>query len=242
MKVISFCLYGNDELYTIGAIKNAEAVKNLLPDWNSMFFCADDLSENVITEIKKHGGIVVLMDHNESFTGMFWRFLPISYDNVTIMMSRDCDSRIFERDVFAIREFEKSHYNYSIIRDHPIGHHYKINGGMWGAKKTEYIKNIDVYVEEFLKSRFKHIYNTPDSKKDSIRNQDQIFLSQIIYPNIVSDSLIHDEYFKYEPHCVKLNHDRKSCDFAFIGESIDINDESRDAPLQRLPTKQRYIQ
>ncbi len=86
MKVISFCLYGTDPLYTIGAIKNAKAVKELLPDWNSMFFCADDVDENVITEIKKYGGIVKIMDSNESFTGMFWRFLPISYDEVTIMM------------------------------------------------------------------------------------------------------------------------------------------------------------
>ena len=39
MKVISFCLYGNDPLYTVGAIKNARYIKELLPDWNSMFFC-----------------------------------------------------------------------------------------------------------------------------------------------------------------------------------------------------------
>lgn len=240
MKVISFCLYGNNPLYTIGAIKNAKAIKELLPDWKSMFFCADDVDTKVIDQIKEHGGIVKIMDHNESFTGMFWRFLPISYDDVSIMMSRDCDSRVFERDVVAIREFENSKYNYSIIRDHPIGHHYRINGGMWGAKKTDFIKKIDLYINEFLKTKFSHIYNTPESKEDSIRNQDQMFLGQIIYPNIVKDALIHDEYFRYEPNCIKLNHDRKNCDFAFIGESVDVNDESRDAPLQRLPTKQRY--
>lgn len=240
MKIISFCLYGDDPLYNIGAIKNAKAVKELLPDWNSMFFCADNVNSETIEEIKKYEGIIRLMDHKESFTGMFWRFLPISYDEVTIMMSRDCDSRVFERDVVAIREFEKSSYNYNIIRDHPIGHHYRINGGMWGAKKTDFIKNINTYVNSFLKSTFNHMYGTEEAKRDSIRNQDQIFLVNHIYPHIVKDSLIFDEYFKYEPHVIKLNHDRKSCDFAFIGESLDVNDESRDAPFQRLPIKQRY--
>ena len=103
-----------------------------------------------------------------------------------------------------------------------------------------YIKNINLYIGDFLKTRFSHMYGTEEAKKDSIRNQDQIFLVQNIYPHIVKDSLIHDEYFKYEPHSIKLNHDRKLCDFAFIGESLDINDESRDAPFQRLPIKQRY--
>jgi hypothetical protein len=240
MKVISFCLYGDNPLYTVGAVKNAKLVKELLPDWKSMFFCADNVREEVINDLKSHDAIIHMMDHNESFTGMFWRFLPISFPDVEIMMSRDCDSRIFERDVYAIREFESSPYHYSIIRDHPLGHHWRMNGGMWGAKKTDYIKNIDRYIQDFLRSRHSHIYNTPASKIDSIRNEDQIFLVSVIYPQVVNDALIHDEYFMYEPHVKKMGHDRKSCDFAFVGESIDENDQSRDAPLQRLPTVQRY--
>ncbi len=240
MKIISFCLYGNNPLYTIGAIKNAKLVKELLTDWNSMFFCADDVEQSILDEITNNGGIVKIMDSNVSFTGMFWRFTPITFDDVEIMMSRDCDSRIFERDVCAIREFENSDYNYNIIRDHPIGHHYQINGGMWGAKKTDYISHINLYIDSFLRNNCKHIYNTNEAKKDSIRDYDQIFLRNIIYPNIVDEALIHDEYFKYETHCKKLNHDRKDCDFAFIGESIDEFDQSRDAPFQRLPTKNRY--
>jgi hypothetical protein len=49
----------------------------------------------------------------------------------------------------------------------------------------------------------------------------------VIYPNIVSESLIYDEYYNYELNSCKINRDRKIDNFAFIGESVDENDKSR---------------
>jgi hypothetical protein len=169
---------------------------------------------------------------------MFWRFLPISFNDVNLMVVRDCDSRVSERDVACLNEFENSEYKYNIIRDHPIGHRWNINGGMWAAKKTDYIVKINDYVEDYL-SNFKFMINTEEALQDSLRDKDQIFLSNEIYPNIVGDSLIHDEYFKYESNCKPINHDRKSNDFAFIGESIDENDNPRGD--QRSPIKEIYF-
>jgi hypothetical protein len=227
MKVFSFSIYGDNPIYTIGGVKNAKLIKELFPDWKGVFYIADDVDKNIVEEIENQGSIVELIDHNKSFTGMFWRFAAISNPNIDVMIVRDCDSRLSERDVLAIQEFMESDKNFHIIRDHPIGHHYPINGGMWGCKKTDFTSNLFNIIEKYLKDNYSHIYNTSSSKIDSIRNADQIFLKNIIYPMVVNDSLIHDEYFKFEESSKPINHDRKINNFAFIGESIDENDKPR---------------
>lgn len=226
MKVFSFCLYGNNPIYTIGAIENLKIINTLFPDWKTIVSYANNVDPIIISELRDNGAILIEKDYKLSFTGMFWRFLPISFDDVEVMVSRDCDSRVSERDVACLEEFLSSSYDYNIIRDHPIGHYWRINGGMWATKKTEYIVKIDSYVESYLR-KFQNIIGTDSALNDSIRNHDQIFLSEVIYPNIVNNCLIHDEYFKYENNCKAINHDRKSNNFAFIGESIDENNEPR---------------
>jgi protein O-GlcNAc transferase len=233
MKVFSFSIYGNNPIYTIGGVKNAKLVKELFPDWNSIFYIADDVKSDIIEDIKSYGGIVELMPVNESFTGMFWRFMAITRLDVDVMIVRDCDSRLSERDVASIDEFLISDKLYHIVRDHPIGHHYPINGGMWGCKQNPFIKRINHHINDFLNINYRHLYNTDEAKKDSIRNADQMFLMQRIYPIAVNNCLVHDEYFKYESFAKPINHDRKLNNYAFIGESIDENDEPRGD--QRTP-------
>ena len=239
MKVFSYSIYGDNPIYTIGGVKNAKLVKELFPDWRSIFYIADDVSSDIIEQIKDYGGIIELMPSNESFTGMFWRFMAITRPDVDVMIVRDCDSRISERDVAAIEEFMLSDKLYHIVRDHPIGHHYPINGGMWGCKKNTFISRINNHINDYLKTNFSHVFNSENAKKDSIRNADQMFLMERIYPNTVNSLIVHDEYFKYEPFAKPINHDRKSNDFAFIGESIDENDDPRGD--QRIPIKSIYF-
>jgi hypothetical protein len=233
MKVFSFSIYGDNPIYTIGGVKNLKLVNNLFPDWKSIFYIADDVSPQIIEEIRYNGGIIEMMPSNESFTGMFWRFLAITRNDVDVMIVRDCDSRVSERDVAAINDFIGSDKSYHIVRDHPIGHHYPINGGMWGCKKTAFISRINNHVNDFLKDNYGYIFNTENAKKDSIRNADQIFLMERIYPNIINSLMVHDEYFRYEPFAKPITHDRKENNFAFIGESVDENDIPRGD--QRTP-------
>jgi protein O-GlcNAc transferase len=238
MKVFSFSIYGDNPIYTIGGVKNAKLVKELFPEWKSIFYIADNVNPDIIKQIESYDGIVELKPANESFTGMFWRFMAISRNDVDVMIVRDCDSRISERDVISINEFIGSNNLYHIVRDHPIGHHYPMNGGMWGCKQNPFINRINHYIKDFLNSNYKHIFNTDNAKQDSIRNADQMFLMQRIYPIVINNCIVHDEYFRYEPFSKPINHDRKSNDFAFIGESIDENDNPRGD--QRTPIKKIY--
>jgi hypothetical protein len=228
MKVFSLSLFGNNPIYTIGTIKNVILIKELFPGWE-VFVYTDKQKEDKIIEELIILGCIIRYESNQRWYNSTWRFKAITEKGVDVMVCRDSDSRISERDVAAIDEWLKSDYDYNIIRDHPIGHHWKMNAGMWGAKKNNFIITIDALLEGYKKSNPQLLNH---------KNFDQLFLRDIIYPKIVDNSLIHDEYYGYEVNAKPINHDRKSNDFKFIGESIDENDIPRGE--QRKEIKQIY--
>ena len=62
-----------------------------------------------------------------------WRFLPTLDPSVTVMMSRDLDSRITERERAAVAEWLESDKSLHAMRDHPW-HTVPLMAGGWGAK------------------------------------------------------------------------------------------------------------
>ena len=64
---------------------------------------------------------------------MLWRFLPTLDPQVSVVMSRDLDSRLTEREAAAVREWLESDRSLHAMRDHPF-HTVPIMGGGWGAK------------------------------------------------------------------------------------------------------------
>lgn len=212
-------------------VKNIILIKKLFPDWKVHIYMPFDQDEKYVNEINKYENVVITLATNNEYFNSTWRFMSICEDWVDIMVCRDADSRISIRDKIAIDEWLSSDYNYHIIRDHPIGHHWPMNAGMWGAKKTNFIKHIDEMLEICENKN-------PNMKKFS--TFDQEFLKYEIYPIIVKESLIHDEYYKYEPHASPIKHDRKLNDFAFIGESLDENEIPRGD--QRSPIRDIYSQ
>ena len=133
MNVFSFSLYGNNPIYLIGVVKNLEIINYLFPDWKTIISYADNVDKNIITELRDKGAILIEKDHKFSFTGMFWRFLPICDTSVDVMISRDCDSRLCMREKYAVDDWISSGNGFHIMRDHPH-HGYHILGGMWGCR------------------------------------------------------------------------------------------------------------
>ena len=64
---------------------------------------------------------------------MLWRFLPTLDPEVSVVMSRDLDSRFTEREAAAVTEWLESNRSLHAMRDHPW-HGVPIMGGGWGAK------------------------------------------------------------------------------------------------------------
>jgi len=137
-KIISFSLYGNNSMYTIGAFCNAELAKIIYPGWICRFYCGESISKEIVDALKKYDNVeVVSMKEDMSYSYMMWRFLPVDDDDVTIMLCRDADSRLSYREKSCVDIFLESDKLLHSIQDH--GLHDNIMGGMWGMKKNDRI-------------------------------------------------------------------------------------------------------
>lgn len=186
LKVVSYSLFGSNPLFIIGAKENAKLVKKYYYDWKAWFYVSNKIEKSVINDLKKEGAHVIIKESKtDSMEGLIWRFLAISDLNVDLMIVRDCDSRITNREAMAVNQWLDSHKTFHIMKDHPF-HRMLIMGGMWGCRKP---LNFDIkeLVDEFV------IKNYP--KKDFVYGWDQNFLAKEIYPKIKNDVFIHDEFF-----------------------------------------------
>lgn len=226
MKILAFSLYGDDPIYTIGAIKNSTLHKTIFSEWEMRVYHNNTVPKEILEQLQDNNVTLINVGEDTGYRGSLWRFLPAS-ENIERFISRDTDSRISERDECAVEEWIESDKNFHIIREHPIGHNWVINAGMWGCKGG-ILTNLNSIMDDFL-SRF-------DSKNN--KYSDQLFLKEVVYPLAKNNSLIHDEYFNYEQTGITIKRDRKLDDFAFIGESIDENDEPRGD--QRTPIINLY--
>jgi hypothetical protein len=216
IKVLSFSLYGDNPIYTIGCIKNAELRKHIFTDWEMWVYHNNTVPQNILDRLKELNVKLINMNEDNGFFGSLWRFNPISDENVEYFISRDCDSRISLRDETAVNEWIYSNKSFHIIREHPIGHGWVINAGMWGAKGGS-IPNFDELVKNYL-------FNNHIPNEKSI---DQLFLRDVVYPTAVKDLFLHDEFFNYEGIGTNIKRDRRIDNFAFIGETLDENDLPR---------------
>lgn len=225
MKVISFSLYGDNPKYTIGAIKNSELKETFFPGWEMRVYHNDSVPNYVLEQLEANNVVLVNTGVEQGVCNAMWRFAPAS-EKVECFISRDCDSRLFERDAVAVQEWLDSGKCFHIIRDHPGGHAWEISAGMWGARGC-FVGSIQ--------EKMNHYIQTSSWVTD--RAVDQRFLQEIIYPRAVESLFLHDEYFNYEGIGTPIKRDRKLDDFAFIGEPFDENDNQlanhRDMIIQR---------
>jgi len=237
MKVISFCLYGNKPIYTIGCIRNLELLKKVFVGWEAWVYHNTSVNQETLKQLQELGAKTILVDEDKGFENSLWRFKPIEDSQVDFFISRDTDSRLSERDEVAVNEWIESGKTFHVVRDHPVGHSWGINAGIFGAKGGS-IPNFFELLENYLV----WYKSTPHLVYD--RYIDQCFLRDIIHPRIVGDMFLHDEYFNVnfngEGQGHKIKRDLLLDKFAFVGESIDEN----DIPIQgqRIEVIKRYFQ
>jgi len=204
-KIISFSLWGDNPKYTIGAIKNAELTPIIYPGWISRFYCGESVPTDIIkTLISLPNTEVVMMDVDGDWTGMFWRFYAC--EDSDIMLSRDTDSRLSNREKLAVDEWLESDKDFHIMRDHPY-HNTEILGGMWGVRNG-LLKNMKQLINDYTKGDFWQV--------------DQNFLREKIYPLVVNNSFTHDTYFNYNTNSKQFP--SKSINKEFVGDVFDENE------------------
>lgn len=208
MKYLSFSLWGDQPIYNIGAIKNAELWKEIYSDWQMIVYYDNSVPTETIDKLKSMDVKLVDMS-NKNIYGMFWRFFANDLPNCEYAIFRDCDSRLSLREKLAVDEWIASKKTLHVMRDHPYhripcgNFELGLLGGMWGikGKKIKISQLISIYPN---KSLIKY-------------GEDQTFL-RVIYNLYRNDRVTHDEFFENFPFPIPRENGR------FIGERIDINE------------------
>lgn len=202
-KIISFSLWGNNPKYCVGAIRNSELRQKYYPDWVCRFYVHKDVPSEYIESLQSIDGTeVVIEDRPPNWTGMFWRFEPISEEDVSVMISRDCDSRLNEREADAVSEFMNSEKLFHIMRDHPY-HGFNVLGGMFGIKKG-ILNNMKDLCARFAQT---DNYGT-----------DYVFFDTIIREIPHQAIMVHDPFFS------KIDFPSPRKGSQFVGQVFDEND------------------
>jgi hypothetical protein len=185
-KVLSFSLFGNNELYTIGAIENAKMSSLIYPDWETRFYIGSDVNVDIVEQLKSYSNIVVIIcEKLNDYDGLFWRFKPFYDSEVSIWISRDCDSRISHLEKKCVDEWLLTDKSVHIIRD-SHNHVYEIMAGMFGVNNV----------------LFKQRYGVIDlvNNFSNHREDDQTLLTKKLWPLIINDHLCHDYWNHNTPH------------------------------------------
>ena len=225
-RVFSFSLYGTGEKYSQGMLENLKLIQNKFPDWEVWIYLASDVLPPVIKQIQKYKNAkVISVPRKTNAENMPDRFLPIDDPSVDIMIVRDADSRVYDRDVGCILDFMQSDKKFHIILDHCGHRHYLILGGMWGIKKGALSGNVKI---QKLLTDFKNENNASNGY-----GSDQEFLRKSLFPLIKHSVLFHDGANSMQPEhqsFVKTPFRIPLHDVDFIGQTY----EADNRPVYKL--------
>ena len=197
-KIISYSLWGNDPKYTYGAIKNAETALEHYPEWECWFYCANNVSFDIILKLKSFKNTTVIQcNNNGGWKFATERFLAISEEDVERVIFRDCDSRFSKREVAAVNEWIESKKTLHIMKDHPWHAGFPILAGLWGLSN-----NFSFDMKDLLRS-----YKNHDQY-----HYDQIFLANFVWDKYKNDCVVHDEIFNNNPFPVEMEN------YHYVGE------------------------
>jgi hypothetical protein len=221
-KLICFSLWGNIDSFWFGADMNAKLAKIYYPDFICRFYVDNDCPTERVETLKLNENVEIIRMSNSltfdktfekrtEYEGMFWRFWAVDDNDVEIVLSRDCDSRLSLRESLAVKEWIASDKDFHIMRDHPQ-HLTPIMGGMWGCK-TKVFRNLNFDMEKISKEYLSH-------KKTMIVGKDQDFLAEVVYPLIRNNSIQHSEFGISYGDPIR-NFPTSRNDYEFVGDSFD---------------------
>lgn len=227
MNVISFSLFGSAPLYTRGAVVNAERYPKLLPGWKCVFFVGTDVPADVKLKLKQ-AGAEVREPNPEIANGMFWRYTVLDDPKVQRAIFRDTDSRPSQREVGALKEWEKSTKPFTSLSDH-VHHTLPLGGGLWGVdfekfkSETETPHLLRHVSEAIIKSR---LAKRPYKRADSY-SLDQTFLIHFVWPLAKKHGVLRHDLATRHLFRESVPWPGKSdfADLSFVGEIVNEREE-----------------
>jgi hypothetical protein len=173
-KIISMSIWGDNPRYIIGTKKQVALGKKYYPEWRSRVY-TDDVRK--FEDIKDDCDLIQV---NDDTWGFYWRFFPLYESEDNIVMVRDPDSRITIREKMCIDEWLASGKKFHTFKDHEAHYEFPIIGCAYA-----YRGKFDDRTLEIMKYFMNH---------HKYYLSDQIFLRDVIYPQVKDDMMLHSMY------------------------------------------------
>lgn len=188
-KVISYCLWGTENRYIKGMLRNIQLARDIYPGWHVYVYLGKDADTWLVEALEKTAfehDVPLEIWHRDiaDWRLMLDRFRAILEPGVDVMISRDADSRLTLREKAAVDEWLASDYGAHSISDHPH-HSLAMMGGLCGFKK------------HCIPANFSSMLDDWQFTTEAKWQQDQDFLNQKLLPLISNHLLRHDDFFRH---------------------------------------------
>lgn len=172
-KIISFSVYGNKDKYVGGMFENLKRAKIIYPGWRVRIYT--ETKHPAIRDFKLFGAEIAECGSNDVHSGAFWRFFAAEDPEAELVIFRDSDSRLGNKEKAAVDDWIASGRKAHLMFDHQ--HHVPagVMAGMWGVKGGVLPGIKDAIIAYGQK----------------IAHMDTRFLEQWVYPKIKGSHLVH---------------------------------------------------
>jgi hypothetical protein len=212
MKALCFSVYGDDPLYCVGAVKNAETASIFYPDWKCLIWYDKSVPNHYIEKLQKLSNVELIDASDMNMPGRYWRFNCFQRKDVEVFCVRDTDCRFSKREIEAVEAWLKSGKSLHTMRDHPH-HNYHVMAGMWGFRNDLASWDIESHLKPWL-----------EAHKIVDKIDDTNFLVQL-YFDFANDVLVHDDWRRC-PNSVTFPNPRPSP--SFVGQTFFADESTTD--------------
>jgi hypothetical protein len=188
-KIISFCVWGNSDLYNLGLLENAIIMPKVFPGWIMYVAYTQTANQKIINELAKIPWVELeLFEVPNHSKNTMLRFLPGMQPQNDVVIFRDADSRLLKRDYLAVTDWlNNTNKKVHLMRDHPANKS-KIMAGLWGVREG-------IIAKPEIVQKFYDYYKNPEFKNWTI---DQVYLFKYVYPLIMNTTCIHASFNQFE--------------------------------------------
>ncbi|MEO6920629.1 MAG: tetratricopeptide repeat protein [Collimonas sp.] len=184
-KLIAFSLFGAKPRYCEMSVLNVLAARQHFPGWICRFYVDATVPPDILERLRAAGAEIVMMSGARlQIPGTMWRFLALDDPQAAIVIVRDVDALIGERDQQCVAEWLDDGSAFHVIRDY-FTHSELILAGLFGTY-AGILGDVEALMQEFLARQ-----------KKIIRVTDQDFLRTCIWPQVFDQTFSSDMAFGF---------------------------------------------
>jgi len=226
MNIFSFSIYGDDIKYYLGLRENIRIIREFYPEFHIFIYAGINRNEEFLYSLQTEfsQNIHVIDTKKDGAFNMFLRYLPLILEEAELVIIRDADSEVNERDRWAINEFlndSNPKHTIQVIRDH-YWHKSRISGGLSAFKLSQ----IHPKLLQSLKTEFSQILKEINGNKREFNyGSDENMLNERIWPIIKNDIMVYSNICVFEGEAYRTidfkNDETNFCGNVILYESLN---------------------